>query len=147
MAEEKILARGWTIEMYGVSSYTAIGGINTFSLSSGKESSTTTDFNSVGNAEHIPAERTKSVTSEGFFKEDDTGTRDAGQELIETLAEAVGPSGIGTLHLASPGGGYEVWLNGSANLSDIGGGNNDPTSWGFEFERTGASLNADPNAA
>ena len=145
MAVEKILARGWTIEAYDISSYTSIGGINTFSLSSGKESATITDFDSIGNAEHIPAERTKSVTAEGFYEEDDTGTRDAGQEVVETLAEAVGTAGVGTLHIASPDGGYEVWLNGSVNLSDVGGGNNDPTSWGFEFERTGASLDADPN--
>lgn len=148
MAEEKILARDWTIEVYDGTSYQSIGGINTFTLSSGKESATTTDFDSSGNAEHIPAERTKTVTMEGFYVEDpDTGTRDPGQQAIEDLAELTGTDGIETLHIKSPGGGYEVWLDASYNLSDFGGGNNDPASWGFEAERTGASMSSDPYGA
>ncbi len=141
----EILARDWTIEVYDGTDYITIGGINSFTLSTSKDNAETTTFDSAGWGEHIPAERTKSVSLEGYYLEDDTGTRDAGQTEIETLAEEMGQAGIETVHLASPNGGFEVWLDGSFDTSDIGGGNNDPTSWGFEFELTGAPSDTDPN--
>jgi len=143
---DTILARGWTIEVYDGSDYQSIGGINTFTLSSSVERSDGTTFDSEGNAEHTKSQLGKTITVEGYYFEDDTGTRDAGQEAVETLCEALGSAAEETMHIASPDGGYEVWMDGTFNLADIGGGNNDNTSWGFEFERTGATMSSDPNA-
>lgn len=141
----KVLARNWTIEVYDGTEWVAIGGLNTFTLSSEKESTETTTFDSGGRAEHLPTQRANTISAEGYYDEDDTGTRDAGQTEVESLASSIGCDGIGELHLASPNGNTERYYEGSFNLSDIGGGTNDSTTWGFEFEVTGAPSDTDPH--
>ena len=147
MACTKVLARDWTIEVYDGTEWVAIGGLNTFTLSSDKESTETTTFDSNGRAEHLPTQRANTISAEGYLEVDaDTQEQDAGQAEVESLAAAVGCDGIGELHLASPNGSNEKYFEGSFNLSDIGGGTNDSTTWGFEFEVTGEPVETDPHA-
>jgi len=138
MAVTKVLARDWTVTVGG----TAIGGINSITFSSSKTNAETTDFASSGWAEHIVAERTRSMSCEGFFMEDeDTGDRNAGQSAIEALAELFSADSLGTFVLTSPGG-TTYTFSASVELADIGGGNNDPTSWGFTAEVSGSVVTA-----
>jgi predicted secreted protein len=144
-ATNKVLARNYTIEVYDGTAYLPIIGINTLTISTEKESSDTTTFDSDGMAEHLATQRAKTITAEGY-EYYDGATQDAGQAEVENLSDAVGTAAESTLHIVHDNSGREKWLNGTFNLSDIGGGNNDPSSWGFEFERTGASLDVDPNS-
>ena len=142
MACTKVLARDWTIEVYDEDAeageeWTSIAGINTFTLSSDKESTETTTFDSEGFGEHLASERNYTLSFDGYYDEDDEGVRDAGQELVETLGEAVGCDAYAYIHLKSPNGGKEKYFEGTINLSDIGGGTNDSTTWGFELEVNG----------
>jgi predicted secreted protein len=144
-AKNKVLARNYTLEVYDGAAYVEIKGINTVTISTEKESSDTTTFDSNGMAEHLATQRAKTITAEGYEYYDEAGVQDAGQVEVETLSDAVGIAAESTLHIVHDNSGREKWLNGTFNLADIGGGNNDPSSWGFEFERTGASLDTDPN--
>lgn len=141
---KKVLARDWTIEIHDGTAYQTIGGLNSFTLSPAKDSAETTDFDSGGFAEHLPVERSYTLSFDGFYLEDGTGVRDAGQAEVEDAAELVGEDGLVYMHLESPDGGKEKWFEGSIDLSDIGGGQSDTTSWGFELEVTGEPMTTDP---
>lgn len=144
MATNKVLARNYTVEVYDGTDYVEIKGLTSLTISTDKESSDTTTFDSDGMAEHLATQRAKTISAEGYEVYDE-GTQDTGQAEVETLSNAVGTAAEQTLHIAHSNG-REKWLNGTFNLADIGGGNNDPSSWGFEFERTGATLDTDPNS-
>lgn len=135
MANDAILASGWTFEVDG----TAIGGINSFTLGHNENLADIRVFADGGNERFIKTSMGKTVTVEGIFLEDDgPGVgRDAGQEAVETLANSVGAAAYGVLTITSPGGTAKN-LTGTFKISDIGGGNDDPTKWGFEFTRSGA---------
>lgn len=135
MAVTKVLARGWTLTVGA--GLVAVGGTNSLTFSGGKTDAETTTFDSAGWAEHIVAERTRSIGVEGFFLEDPAnGDRNAGQEAMETLASAVGADSIDEFVLTSPGG-TTYSFDGSVEIGDIGGGNNDPTSWSATITVTG----------
>ena len=139
MAVKKVLARNWEVRVGSTdgSGGTEIKGINSIGFTFDKEDAETTDFDSEGWAEHIPAERGRSLTLEGFFLEDPAnGTRDSGQDEVEDLADEVGHDGIEEFTLKSPGG-TEKYFDASVNIQDIGGANNEPTSWGAELTVTG----------
>lgn len=140
MAKLKVLARNWKIEVNtgteALPTWTKVGGINTFTLSNDKEDADTTDFESAGFAEHMVAGRSNEISFEGFFLEDATGVRDTGQEFVETKAEEVGPASIVALRITSPGGKAKQY-KGSFSVGDVGGGNNDPTSWGANYTVSG----------
>ncbi len=145
MAKTKVLARGWTFFIntgtYAVPVWTQIHGINSFSPSPEKNDADTTDFDSAGNLEHLPASRGMSYTFEGFFLVDVAdGTRDAGQARVEEVGALVGPAGLGHLRLTSPpSSGAEVWdFDASFNVTPPGGGNDDAASWSFEATVSGA---------
>lgn len=144
MAKTKVLARNWLIEVNtgtsAVPVWTPVKGINTFTISGDKEDTDTTDFDSNGWAEHLVAGRSKEVTFEGFFIEDEAdGTRDPGQQYIEGQGEKIGLEAVTPLRLTSPGGKVRQF-NGSFAVGDVGGGNNDATSWGATYTPTGAPI-------
>ena len=142
MAVVKVLARDWTLEInngtYASPSWiNATCGLNTFTFSNTKNDADTTDFCSEGWMEHIVASRSMELTGEGFYLEDEsTGDRNQGQELIETLANQMGNASLGDFRLTSPGGNSRRFYA-SANIADVGGGNDDPTSWGFTLTISG----------
>lgn len=72
----------------------------------------------------------------------DTGALDAGQALVEALADGKSDASLGSIRFAAPGDtDWEVWTA-TAELDDQGGGNNDKVSWGVTFTRSGASTTA-----
>lgn len=147
MAVVKVLARDWTIEInkgtFGTPIWVnATCGLNTFTFSNTKNDADTTDFCSEGYLEHMVASRTSEIVGEGFYLEDEsTGDRAEGQELIETLAEEVGNSSLGDFKLTSPGGNIRRFFA-SSMIADVGGGNDDPTAWGFTLMISGKPTTA-----
>ncbi|MDD3920951.1 MAG: hypothetical protein PHO41_07270 [Eubacteriales bacterium] len=138
MAVTEILARGWAFSCNG----TTVGpdGIKSFKISHTKKDADTSTYGSNGREEHIPVTRGTTLTLEGLFLEDeDTGARDAGQAAFDALAEAVGTAGLGTIVVTSPGGNTYTFTA-SAKKADIGGGNDDVTSWGVEVTVSGAVM-------
>jgi hypothetical protein len=131
MALVRVLAREWKMEVEDeLAAFVEVGGINTFAFGGSKTDADTTGFDSEGWAEHLVAERSRTLTMEGFYIEDkDTGARDPGQEIVDGLAEKIGEEAIGNFKLTSPGG-TVLTFSGSVEPADIGGGHNDATSWG-----------------
>lgn len=138
MAIVRVLARDWKLKVdNGTGTFVEVGGINTFGFGGSKTDADTTGFDSDGWSEHLVAGRGRTLTMEGFFLEDpDTGQRDAGQAIIDALANEIGEDAIGSFELTTPGGTtYE--FNGSVEPSDVGGGHNDATGWGATITVTG----------
>lgn len=141
MAVTKFLARDLTIEVQTNSVgpvFSAIGGLNNLSHSPSTERADTTGFDSGGRAEHIVAQRGDSWTLTGHTLEDVAdGSRDAGQEAVETLGRATGTAAIGTFRLTSPGG-NTVTFDASVEVTTAGGGHNEAATWSAVLEVTGA---------
>lgn len=136
----KVMARDVTFEILTTApnTYTPIKGINTITLAPTTNRSATTDYEDGGRLAHIVASRGMTFTLEGFRMEDESGgDRDPGQAAVEVLAAAVGNASIGSFRITSPGG--EVWtFNGSAEVTPLGGGNDDPSAWQAVIESSGA---------
>lgn len=146
MAVVKVLARDWTLWLnqtgtYATPVWTNITcGLNTFTFSNSKNDADTTDFCNDGYMDHIVASRSLELTGEGFYMEDEiTGDRDLGQEYMEALNTAMGNSAKGDFKLVSPGGSGRRFYA-SVNVGDTGGGNDDPTSWGFTLTIAGKPI-------
>jgi hypothetical protein len=135
MAAVKILANGCTLTVDG----SLVGGITSISLSNNKTDADTTNFNSAGRMEHMPALRGSSVAIESKFIEDNvTGVRDAGQAKVVAMAALVGPTALKTCIITTPAG-ITYTFTASANItSDIGGGNADAGNFNFELVVSGA---------
>lgn len=154
MPVTKVLARGWKVEIdgdplaslpTGTPVYTEIKGLNTLTFGGDKNEAETTSFDSDGWEEHLPASRSRTLSFEGYYYEDEaTGDRDPGQGMVEDYNELNGPQGLGNFRLTSPGGKVKTF-NGSVNVGDVGGGNDDPTSWGAEIKVSG-KVNKEPAA-
>jgi predicted secreted protein len=147
MAAVKVLARGWKAEIQnpGDSQYVEIKGLNSLTFDSEKNDADITDFDSQGNNEHLVASRGKSLSVEGFYLEDQTTkARDPGQVLVEALADGMGEDSLGNFRLTSPAGTVRYFVA-SANVTGIGGGNDDPTAWSAELAVSGA-MNLSPVA-
>jgi predicted secreted protein len=143
MAPTKINARDWTFEIAAQATtptFVEIGGITTFSVSRSDSETETTDFDSDGIYEGQMMQRGKSLSCDGWFLEDASADRDAGQELVETASgdTAVGDASIFLLRVTSPNGLTDTF-DAFFTINDVGGGNNDKSSWGFTATRSGAS--------
>jgi len=135
-----IPARNWTIEVENSAgdSFIEIDGLQTMTWSHSDEQLDTTNMNSNGKAENMIIERSQAVSLEGDWMEDpDDGSRDPGQERVETLGNEVGLSSIGTMKLTSPGGTiYE--FDATVSLGEALGGRNEKSSWAATFNISGS---------
>lgn len=140
MAAVKVLARGWKVEIQdSLLAWKEVKGINTLTFSGSKNDADTTTFDDNGWLTHLVASRGRTITLGGYYLEDpSTGARDAGQETVDALADSIGTTSLGTFRLTSPYGTVRN-LTASANVSDIGGGNDDPTGWSAELTINGAA--------
>ena len=138
MALVKILARDLLCELNtgttAVPVWTPIGGLNSLTFDTDKSDVDDTDFDSDGWAEHKVVQRGRSISLEGFYKEDpDTGAQDPGQEALIALSDAVGYDSLKPFRITTPGGNvteYKV----SADAKQTGGGTNDDS--GFTCDLT-----------
>jgi hypothetical protein len=119
-------------------SYTQILGLNTISHAPSSVTTDVTDFQSAGHAEHIMAQRGDEWTLSGHVLMDIVaGTRDPGQALVETLAQAVGVHAQETFQIANPGG-HTITFKASAEVTLQSGGHNDASTWQVKLMVTGA---------
>ena len=134
----KLLARECLIEIEIATTYTEIKGLNSLTLSPTTNRADTTDFNDAGRLAHIVASRGLQISLEGFRMEAESGgDRDPGQEAVEALADEFSHDSLGQFRLTSPGG--EVWtFKASAEVTPMGGGNDDPNAWTATLEVSGA---------
>lgn len=140
MSARAIAAAGWAIQVKGAGAYTTVGGIRQFTPSWETDDDDTTEFASAGNGEHLVTERRKSWAFEGNHKEDPvTGVRDAGQALVESLADEVADDAYCYLKITSPGGNVKQYY-GTIRMTTGGGDKSSKTNWGFEFKRSGADV-------
>lgn len=145
MAVTKVLARDWKLEILkSGNSYARIKGLNTLSFSNSKNDTDTTDFESEGATEHLVTSRSQEISCEGFYLVDKTTkTRDEGQGLVEALAEKIGPESLGQFRITNPAGTSKLFTA-SANIGDVGGGNDDATTWGVTLTVSGKMSDATP---
>lgn len=138
----KVLARDILVEIEIATVFTQIKGLNSLSVSPTTNRADTTDFDDDGDLAHMVVSRGTQITLDGFRMEDESGgDRDPGQAAVETLAEAKGTSSLGSFRLTSPGG--EVWtFQASAEVTPLGGGNDDPSSWQAVIEVSGGVTKA-----
>lgn len=143
MAAIKVLARGWKVEIKNNSSqWIQVLGINSLTFDGDKSDADTTTFDDEGKNTHLVASRSKKLSMEGFFLEDSSnGARDPGQELVDSLGDSIGVDSLGDFKLTSPAGIVREF-RASANVSGVGGGNDDPTGWTAELTVSGAANTA-----
>jgi hypothetical protein len=140
----KVLARHILIEVETASpaTYVQVKGLNSVTFSPTLNRTDTSDFDDNGNNAHLPVSKGMQITLDGFRMEDESGgDRDPGQERVEELAESLGNAGLGKYRLTSPGG--EVWtFEASAQVTPMGGGNDDASVWQAVVEVSGAIAKA-----
>lgn len=144
MAETKILARNWKFYMFDEAQtvtddiFVKIKGVNTFSITPSSEDVDTTDFDSADYDEHMKVGRALEITFEGDYIEDDaTGNQDAGQELVNALAEKIGASSVDRFRIESPGGKIKEYKASATLSTAAGGGLKDKTAWGVALKVSG----------
>lgn len=142
MAKVKVLARHLVGELNTGTTlapvWTPIGGLTSLTFSTDKTDVEDTDFDSDGWAEHKVGQRANSISFEGFYKEDPaTGDRDAGQEALIALADAVGYDSLKPFRVTTPGGNVTTY-NVSARVDAPGGGGlNDNAGFAGELTVSG----------
>lgn len=142
MPVTKINARDWTFElsdMLVTPTFIQIGGLTSFTISRSSQTADTTDFDSLGNDEHEVMSRGRTISVEGNHLEDPAdGTRDAGQDEVESRAGETGSASLADLRITSPGG--TIFTQSvTVELGNVGGGTNAKTSWAATFTRSGAT--------
>jgi hypothetical protein len=140
VALTKFLARDLVIEILDPASggdYVEIKGMESLTHSPSTTQADTTDFESGGRKEHLVAERGDEWTLAGYKLEDvGTGDYDPGQALVEALGKQISVDSIGTFRITSPGG-NTLTFQASAEVTQPGGGHNDPAAWGAKLTVTG----------
>lgn len=132
----KVLAKDWVLEIYD-GSWITVGGLTTLGFGSSKTDADTKTFDSDGWDEHVVAGRGRTLALEGKYLEDpDTGARDDGQQAVDAAGELIGQASLVLFRLTSPGGNAKEFYA-SVNPKDVGGGNNDPTTWGADLTLSG----------
>lgn len=142
MAKVKILARHLKPEIntgtVALPVWTPIGGLTSLTFSTEKSDVEDTDFDSNGWAEHKVAQRAVTISAEGFYKEDPvTGARDAGQEALIALADAVGYDSLKPFRVTTPGGNVTTYQVSAKVDAPSGGGLNDNAGFAAELTVSG----------
>jgi hypothetical protein len=140
----QINARDWIFEATedptgATPVWAQVAGLESFDLnpSEGEESADTTTFDSAGNAESQAMQRGASLALSGKIVRT-AGAPDPGQAVCDTLATLVGEDSLGGVrfrHVEDTD--WTVWTAWVSKASN-GGGNNDKTTWGATFTRSGA---------
>lgn len=152
MAVFEILARDHT---FGVSTTTTnfitISGVNNWSWAEDSGTADARTFDDGGSAANLTVSRAVTVTLEGQKQVDTTnGTRDAGQAAVEvSMGKKFGRERFRYYRIAMMNGDSvapaeigHVVFQGSAKLSEMGGGNDDLMPWGVEIDVYGAIIAA-----
>lgn len=141
MAKVKVLSRDIVVKINtgteNLEDWTEVKGLNSVTFSSSKNDADTTTFDEGGWGSHLVANRSRSASIQGLYLVDpDTGERDAGQAAVDGYNEKIGPNSLAQFKIEFPGGTVKMF-KASVNVSDIGGGNDDPMPWGAELTVSG----------
>ena len=141
MAKVKVISRDIVVKINGgtseVPDWVEIKGLNSVTFSSSKNDADTTTFDEGGWGSHIVANRSRSASIEGLYLVDvETGDRDEGQALVDEYNNKIGPDSLAEFKIEFPGK-LAKRFKASVNVSDIGGGNDDPMPWGAELTVSG----------
>jgi len=140
---EQINARGWIFQVKAADNLTWVDilGKRTFKLNPGENQEVTdmTTFEDAGQHRDQPMQRGSTLELEGRFLLSATNVRDTGQLRVETLGALVGNEAVGTLRFRyTTQIVWTVWACWVA-LGEVGGENNDKTSWAGTFTRHGVA--------
>lgn len=144
----QINARDWIFQVSEDPSiatpvWATIAGIESFDLnpSEGEESTETTTFDSQGVHESQAMQRGASLQVSGKIVR--TGAvQDAGQVSADDLAALVGEASLGGVRFRHTDDTSWVVWTAWVSKANVGGGNNDKTTWGATFTRSGAATTA-----
>ncbi|MDE5415482.1 phage tail tube protein [Alkalihalobacterium chitinilyticum] len=141
MAKVKVLSRDIVVKINtgtgSLEDWTEIKGLNSVTFSSAKNDADTTTFDEGGWGSHLVANRSRNATIQGLYLVDvETSERDPGQAAVDSYNEKIGPDSLAQFQIEFPGGTVKRFTA-SVNVSDIGGGNDDPMPWGAELTVSG----------
>lgn len=141
MAETEVLMQDVDADIntgtIAVPVWTAIHGITGITHAPSTNRADTKNFDSAGREEHKVTRRGDTFTIAAQRLEDEgDGSRDAGQEAIETAAKAVGTAAEKQYRLTSPGGNTKTFIA-TAQVTVFGGNTDDVATWSAELVVTG----------
>lgn len=117
--------------------WTRIAAVTSITHSPSKATADTKNFDVPGRQRHRVVRRGDSFTVAAQRQEDEsTGSRDAGQEAVETMGIAVGSDAEKQFRFTSPGGNTWVFLA-SAEVTELGGDTDAVANWQAVLEVTG----------
>lgn len=149
MAPVKIAARDIIIQVLDPSAlpetWVQLHQLTSATINKGEneETAETTTFDSDGNYEQLIMQRGATMELEGFLRKDSvTGARDAGQKLVDELADKTSVESLARVrhrHPMDPE--WQVW-DATVSGGEEGGEVNDMTSWEAVFTRSGPKSSA-----
>ncbi len=138
----QINARDWIFEISDQAAtpvWTEIDRVTEFTLNRGENGETAdlTTFQSQGIHESQAQQRGATLEITGRKVLDDAGAPDPGQDLVEQAAAKVGAESHVPIRFRHVN--QTEWTQWTAHLApgELGGGNNDMTSWAFTATRSG----------
>jgi hypothetical protein len=141
MVMQKVPSRDIVLQVHdGASTWLSIAGINSVTYNPGEDEAETdiTSFDSDGQAEHRKMQRGATMAAQGMLVLDSvSGALDPGQARCEALMVLVDEASVGMIRFRHPT--QTTWKQWNCTVSpgEQGGGNNDETSMGYTFKRTG----------
>ena len=144
MALRKINARDLVLEVETAvaDTFAPVGGLTSATVNPGEneETTDTTTYGSAGMYEQEVMQRGATIEVEGLLlKDDTTGALDPGQARCEELGVLVGSESLGVIRFRHPVDTEWTEWDATVSLGESGGENNDKTSWGCTFTRSGPS--------
>lgn len=142
MTVTEIPARDFTFELNtgteGVPSWVEVLGLTTWSHSPQSTEANTQTWDDAGRMSHLKMSRGDSFTLTGRFQEDPSdGSRDPGQEAVESWAVAVGSASLKQFRVTSPGATVKTFYA-TAEATTGGGGDDDVSTWQATIKVSGA---------
>jgi hypothetical protein len=141
MADEQVLMQDTDVHIntgtVGVPVWTQVHGVTGVTHAPSTNRVDTKNFDSGGRETHKVTRRGDTFTISAQRLEDvDDGSRDAGQEAVEAIAQEVGTAAEAQFKLTSPGGNTLTFMA-SAQVTQIGGNTDDVSTWEAELVVTG----------
>lgn len=118
--------------------WTKIAAVTAITHTPSKATADTKNFDVPGRQRHRVVRRGDSFTISAQRQEDEAnGTRDAGQQAVETAGQAVGSAAEKQYRLTSPGGKTLTFMA-TAEVTEMGGDTDAVASWQVVLEVTGS---------
>lgn len=133
MTVTEVPARGYTFELNtgtdAAPTWVEVKGLTTWAHAPQSTNADRQTWEDQGRMRHWVMSRGDQFTITGRRQEDTTdGSRDPGQEAVESWAQGVGPDSIKQFRITSPGGTTKTF-DASAEVTFGGGGENDANTW------------------